>query len=154
MIDTDAEWSVLIFYRPVDCVPEDFNIAVFYDAPRAFGCGPMTVDTVGVWEEGVGVDPPPTLGRAWGDDVPIWLVRTDDLLAARADGVVTIGEIESLDPLKGTATFSRETVRIRAPGRRSSSPRTPEARSRTAARSGCISQRITPITPSSAPTSG
>ena len=106
-----GEWTPVIFYRPVDCIPENFNLLRFFDAPRAFGCGPMTVDSFAIWPTGPGLDPAPMHSRNLGlGAVPIWFVRTEDYLAARADGVLTIGELEALDPLMGHARLFTETL--------------------------------------------
>jgi hypothetical protein len=106
------EWSVVYFYRPVECIPRDFNLLAFFDAPRAFECEPMTVDTFAVWETGPGLDPfGPRQARARGlGAVPIWFVRTDDLDRAESDGVLTIPELEALDPLMGHASVFTETL--------------------------------------------
>ena len=96
-----------IFYRPAGCIPENFNLLSFFDPPRVFGCGPMTVEAFAIWENGPGLDPAPRQGRPRGlGAVPIWFVRTEDYVAASADGVVTIGELEALDPLMGLPTAS------------------------------------------------
>jgi hypothetical protein len=99
-----GEWTPVIFYRPADCIPESFNLLSFFDPPRAFACGPMTVDGFAIWETGPGLDPAPMQARLRGlGAVPIWFVRTVDYLAAGEDGVLTIGELEALDPLMGHA---------------------------------------------------
>jgi hypothetical protein len=106
-----GEWSPIVFYRPVGCVPETFNLEAMFDVPRVFGCVPMTVDTFALWEEGPGLEPAPRHARATGlGAVPIWFVRTDDLLSARSDGVVTLAELRTLDPLTGSASFYTETL--------------------------------------------
>jgi hypothetical protein len=105
-----GEWSPRIFYRPVDCIPEEFNLLSFFDPPRAFACGPMTVDGFAIWETGPGLDPAPGQARLRGlGAVPIWFVRTEDYLAAISDGVLTIGELEALDPLTGHARLFSQT---------------------------------------------
>ena len=64
----------------------------------------MTVEGFTIWETGPGLDPAPMHSRYLGlGAVPMWFVRTADYLAARADGVLTIGEVEALDPLMGHA---------------------------------------------------
>ena len=105
-----GEWTPVIFYRPANCIPEDFNLLNFFDPPRAFACGPMTVDGFAIWETGPGLDPAPMQAHLRGlGAVPIWFVRTEDYLAAAEDGVVTIGELEALDPLMGHARlFSQD----------------------------------------------
>ena len=105
-------WSVVYFYRPVDCVPRGFNLALFFDPAGAFGCGPMTVDTFAVWETGPGQDPfGPRQARARGlGEVPFWFLRTEDLLRVSGDGVYTLSDLEALDPLMGTASFFTEVL--------------------------------------------
>jgi len=105
-----GEWSPWIFYRPVDCIPDGFNLLRFFDPPRAFACAPMTVDGFGIWETGPGLDPAPRHARLRGlGAVPIWFVRTEDYLGAISDGVVTIGELVALDPLTGHARLFSQT---------------------------------------------
>ena len=99
-----GEWTPVIFYRPVDCIPENFNLLLFFDPPRVFACGPMTVEGFAIWETGPGLDPAPIHSRYRGlGEVPVWFVRTEDYLAARQDGVLTIGDLEALDPVMGHA---------------------------------------------------
>ena len=106
------EWTAWIFYRPQQCIPADFNLLAFIDAPRAFRCGPMTMDGFAVFENGPGIDPAPLLARGDGlGEVPIWFVRTRRYEAADADGVITIGELAALDPLRGSARFYSEVLR-------------------------------------------
>jgi len=109
---TDSPLSVVVFYRPIDCIPADFNLIAMFDAPRAFGCGPQTVESFAVWETGVGQDPfGPIQSRARGlGAVPIWLVDDQALDLAQSDGVMTLAELESLDPLVGVADFYTETL--------------------------------------------
>jgi hypothetical protein len=111
-----GEWTPVIFYRPADCIPENFNLESFFDPPRVFACGPMTVDAFAIWETGPGLDPAPRQGRQRGlGAVPIWFVRTEDYLAALDDGVLTIGELEALDPLMGHARLFTETLHPEPP---------------------------------------
>jgi hypothetical protein len=106
-----GEWTPVIFYRPVDCIPSSFNLESFFDPPRVFACGPMTVDAFAIWENGPGVDPAPRQSRQRGfGAVPVWFVRTESYLAATEDGVLTIGELEALDPLMGVASRYTETL--------------------------------------------
>lgn len=110
-VEGSGKWSPVIFYRPVGCVPETFNLEAFFDVPRVFGCRPMTVDSFALWRNGPGIDPAPMLAIQKGlGDVPIWFVRTDDLLDARSDGVVTLPELRSIDPLTGSASRFTETL--------------------------------------------
>ena len=111
----DSPWSVAIFYRPVACIPRDFNLERLFDAPRAFTCGPQTVDSFAIWDTGIGIDPAgPHQSKANGlGAVPIWFVPADALADARSDGVLTMPELEALSPLKGVADFFTETLHPR-----------------------------------------
>jgi hypothetical protein len=103
-------WSPVIFYRPADCIPQTFNLLLFFDPPRAFTCAPMTVDGFAVWETGPGLDPAPNQARLRGlGAVPIWFVRTEDYLGATDDGILTISELEALAPLAGHARLFSQT---------------------------------------------
>jgi hypothetical protein len=107
-----GEWSVIYFYRPPECVPRDFNLSLFFDVPRVFECAPMTVDAFAVWETGPRLDPfGPRQARARGlGAVPFWFVRTEDLRRVTRDDAYTIGDLEALDPLMGTARFFTEVL--------------------------------------------
>jgi hypothetical protein len=107
-------WTPVIFYRPPACVPESFNLVQFFDVPRAFECGPMTMHQVAVWTSGPGIDPAPLRADGWGwGAVPIWFVLTRDFREATADGVITMAELRSLEPLMGTAHWYREILQPR-----------------------------------------
>jgi hypothetical protein len=113
---TGEEWTAVYFYRPVDCIPESFNLLRFQDPPRVFGCGPMTVEGFAIWETGPGLDPGPIQSRYRGlGAVPIWFLPTEDYLAATADGVLTIGELEALDPLLGEARLFGQIQHVSPP---------------------------------------
>lgn len=109
-IATD-EWAPVVFYRQPSCVPADFNLLRFIAGPRAFAC-PLTVEGREVWENGPGQDAAPKQSVTRGRDVPIWFASTSELQAAASDGVLTIGELSSLDSLVvGTATTYQEVLR-------------------------------------------
>jgi len=42
------EWMAIIFYRPQECVPENFNLLDFFDL-AAFSCTPPTPDGFTIW---------------------------------------------------------------------------------------------------------
>lgn len=97
-IHTD-EWAAIPFYRDPSCVPENFNLLRFLDAPRAFRC-PLVVEGFEVWENGPGLDPAPVHAvTREADAVPVWFVSWPELQGAIADGVLTIGELSSLPSL-------------------------------------------------------
>jgi hypothetical protein len=105
-------WTAWIFYRPPGCIPPAFNLHTFFDVPRVFGCEPMTMDGFAVFENGPGIDPAPLLSRLDGEgEVPIWFVRTHVYEVANADGVITVGELAALNPLRGSARWYSEVLR-------------------------------------------
>ncbi len=111
LIHTDGAWAAITFYREPACVPVDFNLLDFFDAPRAFGCT-MTVEGFEIWRNGPGADSSPIQTVSYGlGAVPIWFVELDELQDAVADGVLTIAELGSLPSLKkGSAVFFKETL--------------------------------------------
>lgn len=114
----DAEWVAIVFYRPTDCVPEEFNLNAFFDfpgesGPGAFGCQPSTTDVVEYWMNGPETDPAPAISEMTGRGaVPVWFFSRADINAANRDGVVTITELEGLASRRvGTATTFTEYLR-------------------------------------------
>ena len=114
----DGQWVSVVFYRDPSCVPDDFNLLDFFDFPDgvdmgAFDCQPPTTDNISIWENGPDVDfaPLKAIFRGLGD-VPVWFVELDELEAAVADDVLTIGELEGMPSLMiGSARRYRETLR-------------------------------------------
>lgn len=105
------EWAAFVFYRPPECVPETFNLELFFDVPGAFACTPMTTASFAVFEHGPGLDPGPHQARARGlGAMPIWFIPVEDYLDATADGVLTMPELRALEPLVGSADFYSETL--------------------------------------------
>jgi len=114
LIHTDGEWAAIAFYRPPSCVPDDFNLLDFFDAPAAFGCNAPEpyLDGFGIFRGGP-FDPPiqSRLQLVRGRTMPVWFVRWSELAAAIDDDVLTIGELEALPSLlQGGATFYAETL--------------------------------------------
>jgi len=106
------KWTAAIFYRPPGCIPPGFNLVTFFDPPRVFGCGPMTMDGYAIFQNGPGIDPAPLLSRLSGEgEVPMWFVRTRAYDAATADGFITLAEFEALKPLRGKARLYEEVLR-------------------------------------------
>ncbi len=114
----NGRWVSIVFYREPSCVPDDFNMLDFFDYPDgvdngAFDCQPPTTDNVSIWKNGPEVDPAPlrALFRGLGA-VPVWFVKLDELEAAVADDVLTIGELEGMPSLLvGSARGYREILR-------------------------------------------
>jgi hypothetical protein len=71
------------------------------------------VQTASIWRNGPGINEAPIHAKSHGlGAMPVWFVSWPQLEVAIADGVLTIGELESLPSLvKGTASFYTETLR-------------------------------------------
>lgn len=103
----NEEWSAIVFYRPPECVPADFDLVGGFDIPRVFACGPQTVDAFAIRKEAG----PPIQVKARGlGAVPIWFFPTEVAQAALSDGRLTIAELDALDPLRGSASLYTETL--------------------------------------------
>ena len=107
----DGGWVAIAFYRPPSCVPDGFNLLTFFDF-NAFACGPPTTDGFEIRRNGQPLTVAPLQAKYEGRGaVPVWFVSTADFAAARADGVVTIVELEAMDSLLiGSATFFTQTL--------------------------------------------
>jgi hypothetical protein len=118
-------WVVFEFIRDPECEQiAGFNLLTVVDFPDVFDC-PLTVDITEMWDP----DDLETAGGPWGTPpgqpgfrtaiqaqhvgkgaVAIYFVRETELLAARADGVLTIEELHDLPPsslMIGEATLFR-----------------------------------------------
>lgn len=109
------EWAVIVFYRPPECVPDDFNLLDFYAfpdefGPGAFGCTPPTTDGFIIWEGEPGITPIQIKLHGLGV-VPVWFVSWAELEMAVGDDELTIIELAGLSSLLvGTADFYSETL--------------------------------------------
>lgn len=109
-VPNDGEWAAVVFYRDPGCVPADFNLLVFFDAPRAFGCQ-TTVEGASLWETEPGVGAPKALTAGGDGAVPVWFVPVDSIDQATEDGVLTVGELASASGLiVGSASQFHETL--------------------------------------------
>lgn len=114
---SDGDRTLIYFYRPPERIPEDFNLLEFFDilgasGPGAFGCQPATTEGHAIWETGIFVDPAPLFSKLKGlGAVPVWFVDTDDYQNAISDGELTVGELDGLNPQKGTASHFNEVLR-------------------------------------------
>ena len=106
-------WLVIPFFRNPSCIRPDFNLLNIFDVPASFGCE-LTVNGFYMIERDVPAGTFPLIVQSTGSAVPFWFVRWEDFQAAMSDGVVTIGELQSLNPLVGSATKFHETLRPRA----------------------------------------
>lgn len=111
----DGGWAAIPFYRDPDCVPSDFNLLGFFDPPSELGPGafmcPMTVHGFSLWHGAVGNGAPHTVVTHGAGAVPVWFVPEQEVMAAIADGVLTIGELAALPGLLvGHASFFSEML--------------------------------------------
>jgi hypothetical protein len=108
-VPMDGAWAAVVFYRDPACIPADFNLVQFFDAPAAFAC-PVVMQGSSLWASGFGVGSPRVTNQT-GNAVPIWFVPADKMIAALADGHVTIGEIAAIaGRLTGIANQFKEVV--------------------------------------------
>ena len=106
---SDGATAVIVFYRDPSCVPAEFNLLTFYDAPAAFGC-PLRVAGSSMWQGAVSSDPPKQ-STARGTAVPVWLAPAAAIEAAIADGTLTMGELQDVEGLvRGTAARFHEVL--------------------------------------------
>jgi hypothetical protein len=111
-VHNDGKWAAISFYREPSCVPEDFNLLDFFDAPRAFGCE-LTVEGFEIWRNGPWAgDAGPIQTVSFGlGAVPVWFVRSAELQDKVDDDVLTAGELEACATLrKGSAFSFKETL--------------------------------------------
>jgi hypothetical protein len=114
---SDGEWVVIVFYRPPDCIPADFNLNQFFhfpgeSGPGAFACTPPTTTSVELWANGPDTDPAPLVAEMTGRGaVPVWFLALDEVEPAMADGVITIGDLAGLSSRRtGTAATYAELL--------------------------------------------
>jgi hypothetical protein len=108
-MNTDGEWVAIEIVRERGCIPADFNLLQFSNNPAAFECRSL----IGGKEWWYPEDLEALANRPWSRIPPfpfqarlvglpgmlIYFVRLSELNAAITDGVLTIGELESLRSL-------------------------------------------------------
>jgi hypothetical protein len=98
----NGEWTAIVFYRPPECIPADFDLNRFFhfpgeNDPGAFACAPPTTTSVETWQTGPQTDPAPLISKMTGRGaVPVWFVLNTEMGPVQADGAVTIGELAGL----------------------------------------------------------
>jgi len=111
VIYTDGEWVAVVFYRPPDCIPVDFNLLDFFDFENAWGCLPGTTEGFAVVRDPTTNDPPVQQVLHGLGAVPVWFVSLAEYEQAIADDVLIIGELSSLSSLQmGYASFYQEVL--------------------------------------------
>lgn len=113
----DGDLLAIPFYRPPSCVPEDFNLLELFDlpgpqGPGAFAC-PLLTRGFLLIEPDAPLGTFPRQAVMTEGDVPFWFVDWEAFQGEMADGVVTIADLEAMDPLKGVSTRYHETLRPR-----------------------------------------
>jgi hypothetical protein len=93
---------VIPFYRNPECIPDSFNLLNYYDPPAAFGCELMVQGRF-VIEKDAEEGQFPIMAHTTGSEVPIWIVDWTGFQSLRANGAVTIVNLEELNPIKATA---------------------------------------------------
>jgi len=114
----NGDWTVIVFYRPPECIPADFNLIQFFhfpgeNSPGAFACAPPTTTSVETWQNGPEADPVPLISEMMGRGaVPVWFLANDEVASIMADGIVPIGELAELPSrLVGAAAAYTELLR-------------------------------------------
>jgi hypothetical protein len=109
---TNGEWVAVIFYRPPNCIPPDFNLLNLFDFQSCWLYGPPTTDGFSIWKDPE-TDMAPIFQFLQGlGAVPVWFVTLSDYQAIVSDDVITIGELVELPSRKvGYASFYQETLR-------------------------------------------
>lgn len=108
-VPMDNGWAALVFYRDPDCIPADFNLLEFFDAPAAFAC-PVVMSGSSVWAVAPFVGSP-RVATQQGNAVPVWFLPADAMLAALADGHITIGKIAAIPGrMEGVASKFNEVL--------------------------------------------
>jgi hypothetical protein len=103
------EWAAIVFYRPPEYVPGDFNLLDFYDF-AAVG-KPTTTDGFIIWESEPWFSAPIQINLHGLGAVPVWFVRWPELQGAIADDMLTMSELGALESLlTGSASFYKETL--------------------------------------------
>jgi hypothetical protein len=91
--------AAIIFYRSPGCVPPQFNLLDFFDVPAAFGCAMESKGHEWRFGDASPFSAPYLSVMLQDGPVPIWFVKTSELLAAASDDVLTITEIAALPSL-------------------------------------------------------
>lgn len=112
---TDGQWFVIPFYRDPVCVPNNFNLLDFFDAPRAWECD----DIIPPYIEGFAIRsqplpaPPEHFFASGLPGMPVWFVSFAELeqVAEKNRGKITIRDLQKMESLRsGVAEFYVEEI--------------------------------------------
>ncbi|MGY6741152.1 MAG: hypothetical protein ACXIUQ_00340 [Cecembia sp.] len=98
---------VIPMMRQVECIDPEFNLLDLYHVPNGFFC-PLTLAGRGLIEPNAPLGTFPAIAYGEGTNMPVWFVDSSPLANAMADGVLTLPELEALNPKKGVASRYEE----------------------------------------------
>lgn len=98
---------IIPMMREVACIDPEFNLLDLYHVPNAFFC-PLTLSGKGLIEPNAPMGTFPAIAYGEGTNMPVWFVESAPLLNAMADGVLTLTELNALNPKKGIASRYEE----------------------------------------------
>jgi hypothetical protein len=98
---------IIPMMREVACIDPEFNLLDLYHIPNAFFC-PLTLSGKGLIEPNAPMGTFPVIAYGSGTNMPVWFVDSAPLLNAIADGVLTLTELNALNPKKGIASRYEE----------------------------------------------
>jgi hypothetical protein len=98
---------VIPMMRQVECIDPEFNLLDLYHVPNGFFC-PLTLTGRGLIEPNAPMGTFPVIAYGAGSDMPVWFADSGLLANAMADGVLTLPELEALNPKKGVASRYEE----------------------------------------------
>ncbi|MHC4493139.1 MAG: hypothetical protein ACYTDU_16115 [Planctomycetota bacterium] len=99
VVDTDSGWAAVLFLRDPDCAGDanllEVNVAARNCALTSHGYVIRSLPPP---------NPPDVFHAAGNEDMPVWLLSTEDYEDAVDNGVLTVGELEGTSSLvKGVA---------------------------------------------------
>jgi hypothetical protein len=95
---------IIPMMRQVECIDPDFNLLSMFHVPDAFFC-PLVLSGKGLTEPNSPPDVFPVIAYLESNNMPVWFVDKQPLLNAMQDGVLTLTELETLNPKKGVASW-------------------------------------------------
>ena len=98
---------VIPMMRQVECIDPEFNLLDLYHVPNGFFC-PLTLVGRGLIEPNAPLGTFPAIAYGEGTNMPVWFVDSGPLANAMVDGVLTLPELEALNPKKGVASRYEE----------------------------------------------
>jgi hypothetical protein len=95
VVDTDSGWTAVLFVRDPDCVPGNANLLVL-----DLGARDCDLTSQGYIIRSLPEPNLPDVFHAEGnEDMPVWLLSTEDYEDAIANGKLTVRELEKVDSL-------------------------------------------------------